>query len=328
MARHSSDVLLEVAGLRLSYSAADSRASVLRGVHFAVGRGEAVGLLGESGSGKTSTALAILGLLPPGAFADGAVRFRAKELLNASEDELQDVRGAHISFIPQEPSLSLNPVMRAIDHVTAVVRAHTTLPASRRLERARAALKLVGLDSERLHKSYPHQLSGGQQQRVLIAQAIVCRPALVIADEPTGALDPATEQEVLALLRRLVEQLEVSLFLITHDPRILGAIADRVMVMYAGRIVESGPASEVLQSPLHPYTRGLLRCMLDPSRNGQRDRHIEAIEGQSPDLHQLPPGCSFEPRCQDRMNCCREAEPAASIQGSRAVSCFLYEQST
>ncbi|HMD48150.1 MAG TPA: ABC transporter ATP-binding protein [Bryobacteraceae bacterium] len=323
-----SDVLLEVAGLRVSYGAGERSMLVLRELSFAIRSGEAVGLLGESGSGKTSTALAILGLLPPVALADGSVRLRGQELVNASEEEFQHVRGAQISFIPQEPSLSLNPVMRAVDHVAAVVRAHTRLSRRERLERAQAALKLIGLEDERLHNSYPHQLSGGQQQRVLIAQAMVCRPALVIADEPTGSLDPATEQEVLALLRGLVEQLKVSLFLITHDPRVLGAIADRVMVMYAGRIVESGPASDVLQSPLHPYTRGLLRCLLQSSRDAAqpRDRHVPSIAGPPPDFHQLPPGCSFEPRCQDRMKRCNEAEPSASILGAREVSCFLYEQ--
>jgi peptide/nickel transport system ATP-binding protein len=321
-----SEILLRVDDLAVTYRAGKSHLPVARNLSFEIHAGEAVGLLGESGSGKTTTALALLSLLPTSAVSKGSARFRGVELMEASEATLQKIRGARISFVPQEPLLSLNPVIRAIDQVSAVLRAHTCLTHRECRHRARAALEQAGLDTERLHRSYPHQLSGGQRQRVLIAQAIVCRPSLVIADEPTGSLDEESEQAILALLRSLVDQLGASLLLITHDPRILAAVADRVMVMYAGRIVESGPKAEVLETPLHPYTRGLLQCIPDTPEAGRKpgDRHVPAIEGSLPDFNSLPPGCPFEPRCQDKLPCCREAVPAAVVSGSQQIACFLY----
>ena len=320
--------LLEVDGLSASYVTANSPVRIVRGLHFSIGPGEAVGLLGESGSGKTTTGLALLRLLPANAGLEGRVRFRGVDLLQAYEAALQTIRGAQISYIPQEPLLSLNPVIRAIDQVAEVLRAHTKLTLREARQRARTALERTGLGDERLHRSYPHELSGGQRQRVLIAQAIVCGPSLLIADEPTGSLDAATEHEILAMLRDLIKQLNMSLFLITHDPRVLRSIADRTMVMYAGRIVESGPTRDVLESPLHPYTEALLRCLMEPPADGSaaRDRHVAAIEGASPDFDRLPPGCAFEPRCRRKIACCAEAEPDPAIAGSREASCFLYAQ--
>jgi len=321
-----SEILLRVDDLGVTYRAGKSDLPVARNLSFEIYPGEVVGLLGESGSGKTTTALGLLKLLPMSAALKGHARFRGVELMEASEATLQRIRGAQISFVPQEPLLSLNPVIRVIDQVSAVVRAHTRLTGGECRQKARAVLEQVGLDTERLHRSYPHQLSGGQRQRVLIAQAIVCRPSLVIADEPTGSLDAESEQAILVLLRSLVDQLGASLMLITHDPRILAAIADRVMVMYAGKIVESGRRAEVLEAPLHPYTRGLLQCVLDKPEGGgkPRDRHLPAIEGGLPDFGEIPPGCPFEPRCHDRLPCCREAEPAAVLSGSQQIACFLY----
>jgi len=312
--------------LSVTYRAGETYLPVARNLSFAIHPGEVVGLLGESGSGKTTTALALLRLLPKSAALKGRARFRGVELMEASEATLQKIRGAQISFVPQEPLLSLNPVIRVIHQVSAVVRAHTRLTGRQCRDKAGAALEQVGLASERLHRSYPHQLSGGQRQRVLIAQAIVSRPSLVIADEPTGSLDRESEQAILALLRSLVDQLGASLLLITHDPSILAAVADRVMVMYAGRIVESGPQAEVLEAPLHPYTRGLLECLLDTAQAGRTpdDRHVRAIEGSLPDFSSLPPGCAFEPRCQDRLPCCREADPVTVLSGAQQIACFLY----
>ena len=315
-------------GFHAAYPAGAGHLAVVRGLSFDLHAGEVVGLLGESGCGKTTAALAMLGLMPPGSALRGSVRFKNHELLGAAESTLQRIRGAQISLIAQEPSLSLNPVLRVIGQVAQVVRAHQRASAAKCREQPRAALAQAGLDTERLQQSYPHQLSGGQRQRILIAQAIVCRPALVIADEPAAALDTAAAQEGLALLRGLVRQSGASLLLITHDPSMLASWADRVLVMYAGRLVESGPASEVLETPRHPYTQGLLRCLLDaPDRRTEPrgDRHVPAIEGAPPDFHRLPPGCTFEPRCPDRMRQCRQAEPALWGPGARQVSCFLYE---
>ena len=323
MAQDLSEPLLDVRDLRIAYS---QRAKVLavRGINFSIARGEAAGVLGESGCGKTSTALAVLNLLPANASAEGTVVFRGANLLNAPEKDVQKIRGAQISFVPQEPLLSLSPVLRAVDQVAHVVRAHSRVSWRECRDRASAALRRVGLDGERLQRSYPHELSGGQRQRVLIAQAIVCQPALLIADEPTGSLDPEAEREILALLGNLVEQLGISLFLISHAPHVLQAIAARVLVMYAGRIVEAGPAGDVFQSPMHPYTRGLLAC-LGGSR-GSRAERLEIIPGSPPDLSQLPPGCSFQPRCREQVSCCSKLEPPVLQHGERQVSCFLYEQ--
>ncbi len=285
-------------------------------------------MLGESGCGKTTAVLAMLGLMPATATVEGSVRLRGSELIGAPEERLKRIRGAQISFIPQEPLLSLNPVIRAIDQVVRVIRAHQRLGVVQCREQARAALEQAGLGGSQLQSAYPHQLSGGQRQRVLVAQAIVCRPSLVIADEPTGSLDAVSAQEILSLLHGLVRQLGTSLLLITHDPCVLASIADRAAVMYSGHIVEEGPTADVLCSPLHPYTRGLLNCLLDPPQSsvGRSDRHVAAISGTPPDFHQLPRGCTFEPRCPDRMRECSEAEPVMITSGSHQVRCLLYGQ--
>lgn len=313
-------------GLTAAYPFKERHVSVVRELSLTIRPGEVVGLLGESGCGKTTATLAMLGLLPPEAVVEGSVRFRGLELGGASEQILQGIRGAQISFILQEPSSSLNPVIRVIDQVAHVVRAHQRCGSTECRNRARAALQQAGLDTGASHAAYPHQLSGGQRQRVLIAQAIVCRPSLVIADEPTGSLDAVSAREILSLLHGVVRQSGTSLLLITHDPCVLASIADRALVMYAGRIVEEGPANHVLHFPMHPYTRGLLRCLLQPPNGhaGARDRHVPAIQGAPPDFQQLPHGCTFQPRCTDRLARCQEAEPLDVSSGSRRVSCFLY----
>src|SRR5271166_3204092 len=238
--------LLQTDRLAVSFRLDRGDMPVLRNINFSIQRGEIVGLLGESGCGKTTTALSILGLQPSDAIVRGSVRFQGRELVGAPEQVLNEVRGARISLVWQEPSLSLNPVLRVVDQVEHVLRAHQQKsPAAERRDRVRAALEDVGLDTERLQKSYPHQLSGGQRQRVLIAQATVCGPSLIIADEPTGSLDTVSAGAILGLLRDLVRRLNASLLLITHDPRVLAAVTDRVVIMYAGGIVESGPATEV-----------------------------------------------------------------------------------
>jgi peptide/nickel transport system ATP-binding protein len=325
---NSSDVLLKVEGLKAAYRVEGGHVPAVRDWTLAIQPGKVTGLLGESGCGKTTATLALLGLMPSGALVNGSVRFQGDELIGATEATLRSIRGARISMIPQEPSLSLNPVIRVIDQVAEVVRAHQRTSAAELRQRARTMLEQVGLAEDK-HAAYPHQLSGGQRQRVLIAQALVCSPPLVIADEPTGALDAVAAREILELLRNLVRQRNASLLLITHDPRVLAEIADRVLVMYAGTIVEAGPALDVLRQPLHPYTRGLLACLRDPLQDAVQlgDRHIAAIAGAAPDFQSLPPGCTFEPRCQDRMSACAESEPTMTQAGTRKVRCVLYGSS-
>ncbi len=310
MSPASQDPLLQTDRLTVSFRLDRGDMSVLRNINFSIQRGEIVGLLGESGCGKTTAALSILGLQPSDAIVRGSVRFLGRELVGAPEQVLNEVRGAKISLVWQEPSLSLNPVLRVVDQVEQVLRAHQQQSAAERRDRARAALEDVGLDNERLQTSYPHQLSGGQRQRVLIAQATVCGPSLIIADEPTGSLDTVSANAILGLLRDLVRRLNASLLLITHDPRLLAAVADRIVIMYAGSIVESGPAAEVLQTPSHPYAKALLS--------------YTAIEGVSPDFRALPLGCTFSPRCKQRIPACTEAEPLLAAVGSREVRCILH----
>ncbi len=264
MRESSPGVLLHIQNLSAAYAAESGLLRVVRDWSMSLARGEVAGILGESGSGKTTSALAILGLLPRGAAVNGSVCFQGVELIGATESTLQKIRGAQISLIQQEPSLSLNPVIRVIDQVAEVLRAHGMTRAAERKQRAGSALQRVGLADESLHNAYPHQLSGGQRQRVSIAQAIVCGPSLVIADEPTGALDAVSTLEILQLLRSLVRELNASLILITHDPRLAAAIADRILIVNAGSIVETGPAREVLARPVHPYTQALLRCLRGP----------------------------------------------------------------
>ena len=261
--------------------------TILDRISFDIAPGEIVGLLGESGSGKTTMALSLLRLLPPNArVAGGSVQFRGRDLLSLNERQLREVRGAELSLIYQDSSV-LNPVMRVGDQVTEVVRAHHRWPILRAREEAMAALAAVGLGgSDRIYTSYPHQLSGGQRQRIMIAQALVCKPDLVIADEPTASLDATTAAEIVDLVKGLKTVSDTSFLFITHDAATLATLADRVMVMYAGQIVEDGPLSEVYSQPQHPYTRALLECApRPPAGGGVRDRgfRLACIPGSSPD---------------------------------------------
>jgi oligopeptide/dipeptide ABC transporter ATP-binding protein len=303
--------------------------TILDRISFDIAPGEIVGLLGESGSGKTTMALSLLRLLPPNArVAGGSIQFRGRDLLSLNERQLREVRGAELSLIHQDSSV-LNPVMRVGDQVTEVVRAHHRWPMLRLREEAMAALAAVGLGgSDRIYSSYPHQLSGGQRQRIVIAQALVCKPDLVIADEPTASLDATTAAEIVDLVKGLKSASDTSFLFITHDPATLATLADRVMVMYAGQIVEDGPLSEVYSQPQHPYTRALLECApRPPAGGGVRDRgfRLACIPGSPPDPMVMPAGCSFSNRCKDRMEICDVRNPEEfRPSASRTVRCFKY----
>jgi ABC-type glutathione transport system ATPase component len=254
--------VLQVRGLTVRHEP-EGQAPVLAvdGVGFDVQAGEVVGLLGESGCGKTTTALALLGLLPPRArVLDGSIRLQGRELRGLPERELQGVRGTAAALIFQEPALALNPVLRAGDQVAEVIRAHRGGDGKRRRAEAREVLERVRLDPDRVYDAYPHELSGGQRQRVGIAQAVACVPPLLIADEPTAALDATTQVEILTLLDDLKHRLGLALLLISHSLRTLAAVADRILVMQAGRIVEEGPVEQILTRPVHPCTQDLLRA--------------------------------------------------------------------
>jgi len=323
-------LLLQVQDLHVAYiSPAGQKSPALAGVSFEVLPGETLGVLGESGSGKSTLAAALLRLLPGnGVIERGVLLFEGQDLLQAEPRTLQRIRGARISVIFQEPSLALHPTIRIGEQIRDVLAAHESL--SRSALRQKTLLLLTEVfpaDTARIAESYPHQLSGGQQQRVLIAQAIACGPSLVVADEPTASLDPSTQQEILSLFRKLREKFHLSLLLITHNPAVLAGFADRILVMYAGKVAEIGPAEKVLASPQHPYTRALLQSM--PGRvEGHANKHkskLAVIPGETPSLEVPAKGCRFEARCADRMELCTKREPVVvNLTESHAVSCFKY----
>ena len=322
--KHNS--LLEVCELTVQYRTEHGSAVVaLREIDLAVSAGEIIGVLGESGSGKSTLALALCRLLPNAAqVLGGCLQFRGLELLKLSEFKMEAVRGAQISLVGQDPNQALNPVLRVGEQVAQVVCAHNNITARKCRQQAEEMLQRVGLGAARFYDAYPHQLSGGQKQRVVIAQALVCRPALLIADEPTSALDPITQAQILELLQRLVDDLGTALLLVSHDPNIVERIACRTVVMYAGRVVESGRTADVYANPLHPYTAGLLQSRPRCDHFGKLP--LACIPGAPADLSLQSIGCAFEPRCDERMPKCSQGEPEefATLEGGHSVRCFKY----
>jgi len=298
--------------------------SAVDDVSFEIHAGETLGIVGESGSGKSVTALSIMRLVqPPGRIAGGRLVFNGRDLLTLDEREMQRVRGAGISLIFQEPATALNPVFRVGDQIAETLLVHGR--ATRREARAQAIelLRAVRIaDPGARVRDYPHQLSGGMRQRVLIAMALACQPSLVIADEPTTALDVTIQAQILDLLGDMKAALDLSLLLITHDLGVIAETADRVAVMYAGRIVETGPVREIFRRPSHPYTRALLGSM----PGGQPGQRLHAIEGSVPLLDDLPPGCAFNPRCPDRFEPCTTSPPPDYPAGAaQTAKCYLHD---
>jgi oligopeptide/dipeptide ABC transporter ATP-binding protein len=326
--------LLDVQSLHIEFATAQGCVTAVRDVSFQVGSGEVLGLVGESGSGKSVSALSILRLLPPQALLRGSIQFSGKELLTASEPELRQIRGAGISMIFQEPMTALNPVMRVGDQIAEAVLAHAGDAAPRadshpenRVTKAGAwtraveALRTVAIaDAERRARDYPHQLSGGQRQRVMIAMAVVNRPALLIADEPTTALDVTIQAQVLDLLGELREKFSLAMLFISHDLAVVSQIAHRISVMYAGSIVETGSAQQVFSAAVHPYTRGLLHSV--PTLQTDRSKPLRTIEGTVPAIAAPPPGCAFEPRCVSREpGCTLQLPPLIEVAAGHFARC-------
>lgn len=291
---------------------------------FDVGPGETLGLVGESGSGKSVTALSIMRLVQsPGRIAAGSIRFRGRDLMTLSEREMRQVRDADISLIFQEPMTALNPVFTIGDQIAEALLVHRTVArhaASSKVEDLLASASIP--DPAQRARDYPHQLSGGLRQRVLIAMALACGPSLVIADEPTTALDATLQAQILDLLRTLKTRFDLSLLLITHDLGVVAEMADRVAIMYAGRIVETGPVREIFHRAMHPYTQGLLASI----PGGAPGSQLQVIAGTVPPLGDLPSGCAFSPRCQDRCDRCDTARPDLYDVGpEHAARCFLHD---
>lgn len=322
--------VLHVQNLRIAYaSRRGDLCPALAGVDFDLAPGEILGVLGESGSGKSTLAAAIPRLLPPnGIIQSGTVHFAGKNLLDAPPRELASIRGAGIGLILQEPSSSLHPTIRVGQQVSDVLAAHKSLDRRALRDKTLQVLQTVfPHDAQRIANSYSHQLSGGQRQRVLIAQAIACEPSLLIADEPTASLDSTTQREVLQLFRAIRDKLGLAILLITHNPLLLSGLADRILILYAGRVAELGPAAQVLASPKHPYAAALLQCFPPPPEvdHASRNFPLRVIPGESPDLSLSIHGCRFEPRCVDRMDICKNDEPeAVTVGDSHGVSCFKF----
>ncbi|MFN7979793.1 MAG: ABC transporter ATP-binding protein [Vicinamibacterales bacterium] len=319
----AADALLSVQGLTTVFDTGGAALVAVDSVSFDLHRGETLGLVGESGSGKSVTAFSILRLVPPpGRVAAGRVVFQGRDLLTLSEREMCGVRGAGIGLVFQEPMAALNPVMRVGAQIGESLVVHGLATAREARDRAIELLRAVHIvDPERRVDDYPHQLSGGMRQRVMLAVALACKPPLVIADEPTTALDVTVQAQILDLLREMRRTFDLSLLLITHDLGVVAEVADRVAVMYAGRIVEQGPVRTILRSPAHPYTRGLLASI----PHGRRGERLAAIEGQVPAPGQRAAGCAFAPRCpQRRPECDATAPPEVAVHDGHVVRCVLH----
>ncbi len=316
--------LLRIEGLRTHFKTNDGLVRAVDGIDVVIPRGATVGVVGESGCGKTTTALTIMRLLPKaGRAVAGRILFEGRDLLEASEEEMQDLRGNDISMIFQEPMTSLNPVFTVGDQVGEAIQQHLKLSGREVEERVVAMFKLVGIPApERRIHEYPHQMSGGMRQRVMIAMALSCNPKLLIADEPATALDVTIQAQILELMRDLKEQKDMSIILITHDLGVIADMAELVVVMYAGKVVEHGTVDQIFEKPLHPYTQGLLVSI--PSL-GARGKRLTIIKGTVPHPLNLPPGCLFAPRCPYAFDRCRLAFPARMDAGDgHDVACYLY----
>lgn len=319
------DPLLSVNNLNVSFRTDEGLVRAVRGVSFDVAKGETVGIVGESGSGKSVTNLAMMGLvpMPPGKIEAGTAMFGDKDLLRSSESELRKIRGRRIAMIFQDPMTALNPLMTIEQQLTEAPRLHLGMSRKEARKRAAEMLDLVGIASpEKRLRDYPHQFSGGMRQRVMIAMALSCEPDLLIADEPTTALDVTIQAQILDLLSDLQKRKGTSIILITHDLGVVAGHCDRVLVMYAGRVVEKAGIDELFASPKHPYTSGLLESLPRFDEAGQ-DRLL-AIAGQPPDMTNVPNGCSFRPRCPYATEQCREIDPPLrQLSPARQSACLL-----
>lgn len=325
--------LLSVKDLKIDFGTEDGRVTAVDGISFDIDKGETVCLVGESGCGKSVTALALLRLIPspPGRIAGGSIEFDGQSLLDLSEEQMRKVRGAKIAMVFQEPMTSLNPVYTVENQIAEVLRLHIGLSKKQAAERVVELLDQVGIPAPRQRaKAYPHELSGGMRQRVMIAMALACNPKLLIADEPTTALDVTIQAQILELLERLQEKHDMGVLLITHDMGVVAEVADRVAVMYAGRIVERGTAAQLFERPLHPYTRGLLAAIPRPDpETGSSKRpggRLASIKGSVPTLRNIPPWCRFEGRCPDAIDRCREVDPRLETKQGHEVACIVVDE--
>lgn len=315
--------LLSIQHLSVTFVMSDRAVRAVDDISFSVASGEVLGILGESGSGKTQTVLSILGLLAKNGFAEGSVRFKGNELLNTEEAKLNNIRGSQIAMIFQDPMASLNPYMKIGTQMAEVLVRHQGMSAKKALNQAVHFLDRVKIPEarNRIH-NYPHEFSGGMRQRVMIAMALLCKPSLIIADEPTTALDVTMQAQILALLEELKRETNVAMLLITHDLGVISEICNHVVVMYAGRLMEYGGVKEIFEYPFHPYTKALMRSI--PRIDHDKSQPLYAIPGNPPDLLHKPKGCPFSERCESSFDpCFRRQLEEKQLVGLRRVACHL-----
>ena len=319
---------LLVKNLKVSFAALKKELIAVRGISYQLNQGEILALVGESGCGKTVSALSILRLIqePPGKIVSGEILFAGKDLLKLKKKELQDRRGKDIAMIFQDPMTSLNPVLTIGEQIIETLLRHTSLSRKKAREKSFRLLEQVEIPSPKQKlDQYPHQLSGGMRQRVMIAMALSCSPRILIADEPTTALDVLIQAQILSLLKKIKNDTQMSILLITHDLGVVAEVAERVMVMYAGEIVESGSVNDLFRSPLHPYTIGLMESIPTLESSQQKLSRLKEISGTVPSLSQVPFGCPFHPRCSAAETRCKTDKPKLKkISQTHSVSCWLH----
>ena len=324
-----SDYILEIKNLSTHFATRAGVVKAVDGVSLAIPKGATLALVGESGSGKSVTSLSVMRLVqPPGRVVSGEIWFDGQNLLALNDAAMRRLRGREIAMIFQDPMTSLNPVYTVGDQIAEAVQLHERLPRKRAWAKAIEMMRRVRIpDAERRASDYPFQLSGGMRQRVMIAMALACNPRLLIADEPTTALDVTIQAEILDLLRTLKDEFDLSMLLITHDLGVVAETADRVAVMYAGRIVEQAPVGELFRAPRHPYSEGLLRSVPRLTEAGIRQRRLQTIAGSVPGLLELPEGCKFAPRCAYVIRECTEGEPALlAVNDEHRARCIRFDR--
>ena len=317
--------LLEVKNLTVAYETRQGAVKAVEDVNLTIERGEVIGLVGESGCGKSTLGMALLRLVrPPGRIVGGQILFNGRDILKISNEEMRQLRGRHISMVFQDPMTSLNPLQRIGDHIVETIRVHEPQVSKKEAwERAEHLVARLGIEPSRLH-DYPHQLSGGMRQRVMIGIGLALNADLIIADEPTTSLDVIVEAQFLDLLKELRDEFNLTLILITHNIGVVAELADRVAVMYAGRMAEVGPVHEVFHEHVHPYTHGLLASV--PSIRLEDGVSLETLSGSPPSLLNPPPGCRFHPRCPKAMDICRQVPPWREVAPGHGTACWLYEE--
>ena len=319
------DLCIDIKDLSVEYRTVDGVVSAINGIDLQIERGKTLGLVGETGAGKTTTALSILNLIPnpPVVITNGTITLEGKNVFDYTEKELEQIRGSQVSMIFQDPMTSLNPVMTVGDQIAEVIQLHEDVDKAGAMEKAKEMLEMVGIPGVRADE-YPHQFSGGMKQRVVIAMALVCNPQLLIADEPTTALDVTIQAQVLDLMRKLREKYNTSMLMITHDLGIVAEVCDEVSIMYAGRIVEHGTLEDIFESTSHPYTEGLFGSLPNIE---QRTARLKPIPGLMPDPTNLPSGCPFHPRCKYATELCAQRVPVKTqLSPTHSVCCLGYEE--